>query len=1257
MMSIRRFALDVLCCALVIAEGHAAEVAIVARWNFHAEESSQLAMHGGIQRDQAGPRPPEFPDFAASNTAIRLDGNGAYVAVPDPGQGSVFDFFDRDAITLEAWVRLDGKAGSSPMYVIGKGRTGAPNFDRDNQSWSLRVVQMNDSVRLSFLFATARGQGDSHWHRWTSNAGFDAATGWHHIAVSYRFGLPESIRGWIDGRPTEGAWDLGGKTTKPPVVDDDAVWIGSSQGGNRGNSFRGWIDAVKIHRSLANDEVMASQFRRVGGPRIVQPLPEVMPQIEDVPKKGVIVTLAENFPDRRRWLNEGEGWPEETTRWIGNEFLLPRIPLRYDDWGIRASWKAPLLLRMAADVELSPGTHQFLLRSRGLSRLWVDGQIVARTAAITSEPPNGEEPVTPVAEPPLPGLRRPGYHQQEALGEALIAATDSGQARRCRVVFEMVVGGKNRRTETGEICVAVRSPDDKTYWVLQPGTRLGRASETDPGSLKPLLLTDAAIEPVLARIESSLSAFDDETRRRAASSQDDFWDRRHELAKQWAEQHPPPSVPRGRVRPVDAESAPHPVDAFIADKIQRALADSSQYDRQTTQNFHRNLLPILRDQCFRCHGEKVKGGLRLDTRERAIKSGDSEVPAIVPGDPEASELVHRVRSGEMPPTGDILSNEQIGLLEEWIEKGAAWPAPPISDAQVARSPLIGDDAFLRRIYLDTIGVSPTQDEAAEFFADSAPDKRERLIDRLLVDQRCADHWMSFWLDALAENPTLLNQSLNSTGPFRWFLYDSLRDNKKLDRMVTELILMRGSQHEGGSAGFSLAAENDAPFAAKAHILASTFLGVELQCARCHDAPYHSVTQRDLYSLAAMLERKSVTVPATSRVPAEFFETQNRASLIRVTLQPSEPVAAAWPLAEATGVMDNADIDRLMRKPDDSRERLAALITAPHNTRFAKVMVNRIWKRLLGAGFVQPVHDWEGRSASDPALLDWLANQLVRHEYDLRHVVRLIVTSRAYQREATGRNLLAEPSQRFFNAPDRRRLSAEQIVDSLHVVTGATLDTGELTFVHDGRRAISNRQTLGVPRRAWMFASLNNERDRPSLSLPKAQAVVDVLEAFGWNGSRQKPIHWRATEPNVLQPGALANGTLTVTLTRASYGSTLADLAVNADSAESLVETLFLRVLSRRPNLQEIAPLAAALEQGFATRLVAGTIETPKPRPPLPLVTWFNHGRSKANTIQQEQERRVREGPPPDPRLQSEWREMYEDVVWSLINHREFVWVP
>ncbi|MCA9155679.1 MAG: DUF1549 domain-containing protein, partial [Planctomycetales bacterium] len=861
----------------------AADNAPVARWDFGTEETVPLATTGSVKRDQAGPRPPEFPDFAADNTAVGVD--GGYFVVPDTGRDSEFDFSNGDTITIEAWVNPSTIREGEPRYIIGKGRTESPKFARDNQNWALRVVGAKNEAKLSFLFATKLSSSEAHWHRWDSQLGFPVGTGWHHIAIAYRFGDPKSIRGWVNGDPTQGSWSYGGETTEPPVVDDDEIRIG--------NGFEGLLDAIAIHRGLLDDKVVASRFHRVGKPRVVKPQPEVMPNLADVPDGRVLVQLSAGLPAHDRWLNEGEPWPTESARWVGDSFLLPRIPLHFDAWGIRDAWNAPVLLRVAGDVELPPGTHRFLMRGRALGRLWINGKVVARTQPITGRPPDGEERIIPIAEPPLAGARVHGYRQQEVFGEATIEPRDSGKSR---VVLELVVGGKGHRTETGEVCVAMLAADGKSYNVL-----VGQAyclSKNAENRLEPcstLPLTDAAIEPVLLDMEESLTEFDDRRRRRAAASQDAFWQQRHELARAWVKDNPAPQPPDGL----------HPIDDFIASKIDRAIAASAGADARQAEHFHGTILPILRENCFRCHGEKDKGGLKLDSREAALKAGDSEIPAVVPGDLEASELIVRIRAGDMPPTEDGLSKQQIELLEQWVKDGAPWPAPPVTESDVMLSPVVGDEAFLRRVYLDTVGVPPTADEARAFLGESPfvprkePDgttqlsrseRRQRLIEELLDDDRFADGWMNFWLDLLAENPTLLNQSMGSTGPFRWFLYDSLRDNKPLDRMVTELIMMRGGAAEGGSAGFGLAAENDSPLAAKAHIVASAFLGIELQCARCHDSPYHSTTQKDLYSLAAMLSRKSVTVPKTSRVPAAFFENQQvRKSLIQVTLAADQSV--------------------------------------------------------------------------------------------------------------------------------------------------------------------------------------------------------------------------------------------------------------------------------------------------------------------------------------------------------------------------------
>ncbi len=955
---------------------------------------------------------------------------------------------------------------------------------------------------------------------------------------------------------------------------------------------------------------------------------------ETVPDGKVLVTFHDAMPAKNRWLNDGETLPVEATRWLGDAFLLPRIPLRYDDWGIRESWAGPMLARFSAEVALTPGRHRFLVRAHGLSRLSVDGNVIART-----KPPSGQtdghNPVAPVIAPPLPRLRPAGYAQQEVFGEAEVGADG-----KCRVVFEAMLGGKDARPVSTELTVAVQTDDGAAFVFLQPAA----------GNTTPVPLTDAAVTAKLASVEKSLGALDDTTRRSAATSQDAFWKMRHEAARAWAHLHSAPA-PSENV-----------VDGFIRAKIVRALADSAKSSPEEAKKFHSTVLPVLREQCFRCHGEKEKGGLRLNSREAAMKGGESERAAVVPGDVAASQIIARIHSRDlddrMPPKGDGLKPEEIATLEEWVKSGAAWPVPPVTAEEVHIPPIVDDAAFLRRVSLDTIGVPPTENEVRTFLADTAPDKRAKTIERLLTDDRGADHWTSYWQDVLAENPNIIKPSLNNTGPFRFFLHEALRDNKPLDRMITELLLLRGSEREGGSAGFGMAADNDAPFAAKGQIVASAFLGIELQCARCHDSPYHRTKQRDLYSLAAMFERKPVTVPKTSTVPAAFFEKKSRDSLIKVTLKPGESITPTWPFAKTTGCADDATLDALMQNPGDPRERLAALITAPQNVRFAQIVANRVWRRFMGAGIVEPPHDWEGRTASHPELLDWLAREFVAHDYDVKHLARIIFNSQAYQRAGVGKNLKAAPELRFFSAPERRRLTAEQVVDSLYAASGQPMEVDEITFDPAGQNGEKVQVSLGQPNRAWMFASLSNERDRPSLSLPRAQAVTDVLEAFGWTGSRQNPRTDRESDPNVMQPGVLANSLVSGWITRASQASALANLAVETATPEALVDSVFLRFLSRTPTPEERAPFINALAPGFDTRLVpSAEIPTPTPLPRLSRITWANHLMPEATTINHEVERRARAGAPPDPRLRAEWREVFEDFVWSVVNTREFVWMP
>lgn len=573
----------------------------------------------------------------------------------------------------------------------------------------------------------------------------------------------------------------------------------------------------------------------------------------------------------------------------------------------------------------------------------------------------------------------------------------------------------------------------------------------------------------------------------------------------------------------------------------------------------------------------------------------------------------------------------------------------LNEKDIQPAPLSDDYAFIRRVSLDVIGVIPTAEEIAAFMADEAPDRRARLIDRLLADPGWADNWMGYWQDVLGENPNLVNPTLSNTGPFRWWIHESFVDNKPFDRFASETVMMEGSKYFGGPAGFELSTQDDAPMAVKARIVSQAFLGLEMKCARCHDDPYHDFMQQDLFSVAAMLRRSPQEVPKTSTIPGG--EDAVKSLIVEVTLKPGQEIAPEWPFAQLSR---DEFPEGVLRAAGDHRERLAALVTSPTNERFAQVIVNRLWRRYLGFGLVEPVDDWEDAQPSHPELLDYLARELVGHDYDLKHVARLILNSQTYQRVPRDREAADEGSQ-WFAAPVARKMSAEQIVDSLFLAAGKPLAAGPINIDVDGARPHSSSLNLGEATRAWHFTSLSNERDRPSLALPQAQPFVTLMEAFGWRGSRQDPLTVRSDEPAVLQPAIMANGTITGRIARLSDDSALTALALEERSVEGLVEQVYLRLLSRPPSTSERAAWVELLAVGYADRRVdAPIVKADRVRQ---LVSWSNHLAPEANVFKAELEKLVGRGDPPTQRLQPDWRERMEDMLWVLVNSPEFVCLP
>ena len=1164
---------------------------------------------GKVQIARAGPTPPLFPDFADDNRALELK-PPSYLVLPDEYHQKC-KFNNDDTITAEAWVNIRSLAENA--YIAGKGRTKKSGLKSRDQNWAFRLRKRDGQACVNFLFHSKDNDATAgQFHRWTTDSGFGIDSGWHHVAVRYQFGHPESIAAFIDGRAAKGTWDLGGPTTVPPMTTSSPVWIGSSIDGSKGNSLDGWIDELAIYRGHVADEALKRRYR------FVAPVVKRPQSIEN----SVAVQLFGPFEDHgRRPVNLVV--PQRT--WQQKSLVLTRLPFKYDSAGVRDDWttndKKSMLVRTWADVALEPGEYQMMIRSRGYSELFVDGKRVLSTPKQVNRS-GAHHVVDPLPKVAVPGMRPHAMNDHERIVDF---QSDGGLHE---IRFDVIVGGPKYRLEFGETCIAIARKGEMFHLVSQD-------------RLFPL--TDRGWQTVVNDQAARLDKLDRRTREQSGAQQNAFWRKRHEYAKT-------------HLRSELANNAT--IDSLLQQRIRHENSRRSKHsdgDSVVANDFFvHQVRPILQSHCARCHGEKRQGELSVFDRDNLIRGGESGEPAVTPGDRDQSYLLQLISADtddyRMPPKGDGLSDDEVAIIRQWIADGALMPNEKKSPVKMTSQ---ADGAtFLRRIYLDTLGVPPTLAEAKAFLNSTNPNRRRDLVNHLLDDpsrsEDWASNWVGYWQDVLAENPNLLKPTLNNTGPFRYWIHEALVDNKPMDRFATELIQMRGSKWNGGAGGFAIASQNDVPMAAKAHVIATAFMGVEMKCARCHDAPYHSWKQSDLFHLAAMLERKPIKLPKTSTVPAAFFEKHDRKSLIEVTLKPGTIVHGEWPFAQLAPSVEA----ELLPTDADTRDRLAAQVTA--SRRFAEVIANRVWTRLMGAAMVDPVDDWEGNPPSDPRLLAHLTDTLIENDYDLKELARSIFLSDAYGKKA----LPTVDEGRFFAGPYRRRMSAEQIVDSAFQVAGQAMKTEQLTMDVEGTLPADRFLNFGFPQRAWEFTTLANERDRPSLALPRIQAITDVLRAFGWRNSRPEPTSKREEMPNLVQPGALANGTLGIWLTRLSDQSGLTQMMLRDQALETLVDDLFLRMLTRYPNKTERAKFVDLLRKGYGDRILQPSLsdiaQTPKR---FPYVSWSNHLNTEANVIKVQMTELARQGPPPTQRLAGDWRARAEDAVWALLNSPEMMVIP
>jgi len=458
------------------------------------------------------------------------------------------------------------------------------------------------------------------------------------------------------------------------------------------------------------------------------------------------------------------------------------------------------------------------------------------------------------------------------------------------------------------------------------------------------------------------------------------------------------------------------------------------------------------------------------------------------------------------------------------------------------SPACDDTTFLRRAYLDAIGLLPTAAAARAFAADDSPDKRAAVIDDLLARPEFAEHWAMKWADVLRNEEKVLDAK--GVDLFFGWIRDWIAAGKPMDEFARELVTGEGSTYENPPANFYRA--NRDPMT-RGETAARLFLGVRLQCARCHNHPYDVWTQDDYYNWAAVF----------SRIDYQILANQRRDRLDKHEFN-GEQVVTIKHEGEVTNARTGLDAEPrflggyspALHPIDNRLTPLADWLATRDNELFVKSQVNFVWYHLLGRGLVEPIDDFRVTNpATNPALLDALARDYAGGGFNLHSMVRTIMNSRTYQLSAEPNASNGEDEGNFSRAIVRR-LPAETLLDAQCTVLDAS---AAFSGYPDGTRA---GQVRGVQR----------GRSRENRN---GSAADRFLKTFGKPERLLACECERSNETTLKQAFTLIgdeglNGLL------AKDNNRLARLAEAGGSAEQAVEEIYWAALSRAPTPDELA---------------------------------------------------------------------------------------
>jgi hypothetical protein len=519
------------------------------------------------------------------------------------------------------------------------------------------------------------------------------------------------------------------------------------------------------------------------------------------------------------------------------------------------------------------------------------------------------------------------------------------------------------------------------------------------------------------------------------------------------------------------------------------------------------------------------------TRLSNFSSSDPTIADVTP-----TGLVEFKRSGEVAILSRYLQ-ELVAVRLMYLEprEGFIWPEPPevnfidkhtfakLKQMTIAPSDLCTDYEFVRRAYLDCVGRMPTTTEAKAFLADKDAKKRDKLIDALVEMPEFADFWSLKWADVLRSS----RKTIQAKGSyaFQAWLRGHFQKDTPMDEIVRELITSNGNTYTNPPSNYYRIAKDPQSLA---ETTAQLFLGVRMQCAKCHNHPFERWSQDDYYGMAAWFARvKTKPEPTVGTKPPGAPVTAEVVFLTRDG-EVTQPRSGKTMKPRYIGVGD-ADV-----KPgEDRRTLLAAWLTSPGNPFFAKSVANRVWFHLMGKGIVDPVDDFRDSNPScNDELLDALAKDFVKNKFDMKHLVRIIMKSRTYQLSAQPNDSNKDDSKYFSHAVTKL-LTAEQLLDAICDFTA-------------------------VPER---FAGLPS--GTRAIQLPDGEVNHPFLKTFGQPARELACECERESDGNLAQALQLINGP-TVNEKVRNASNRLGALLSAKMSEEQILTELFYAALARAP---------------------------------------------------------------------------------------------